>query len=204
MNQSFGEFLAWAISLAFCVVAVMLAFSYADVPIAIYFEGFARHVNVFSKGLGSAIILSIEAVVVTLLVIFRLIRGKLPRFAEALALACLTSICAYGINAGVLKLYFGVPNPFDVMHGSKHIFNWFDGSPDNSFPSGHMVLATAFAGVFIYLYRASIWPLSLLLMFAGLLLIAGDWHFLSDVIAGTFIGATAGFLAGKLWEVHSK
>jgi membrane-associated phospholipid phosphatase len=36
------------------------------------------------------------------------------------------------------------------------------------------------------------------------LLIAGDWHFVSDVIAGTFVGVSAGILAGEVWLAHSK
>jgi uncharacterized membrane protein len=67
-----------------------------------------------------------------------------------------------------------------------------------------MVLASAFAGVFMRLYRTSILPLSALLLIAAVLLIAGDWHFVSDVIAGTFLGVSAGLLAGEVWLVHSK
>jgi hypothetical protein len=66
-----------------------------------------------------------------------------------------------------------------------------------------MVLAGAFAGVFMSLYRASIWLLSALLVLAAGLLIVGDWHFVSDVIAGTFAGVSAGILAGEAWTVHA-
>ena len=78
------------------------------------------------------------------------------------------------------------------------------GTEHSSFPSGHMVLAASFAGVFMRLYRVSIWPLSALLLLGATLLILGDWHFLSDVIAGTFVGLSAGLLAGELWALHSK
>ena len=53
------------------------------------------------------------------------------------------------------------------------------------------------------LYRASIWPLSALLLLAAALLLVGDWHFLSDVIAGTFLSISAGVLAGEGWAAHS-
>jgi membrane-associated phospholipid phosphatase len=89
------------------------------------------------------------------------------------------------------------------MHGVRHAFNFLKGSGDSSFPSGHMVLAGAFAGVFMRSYSASIWPLSALLGLAAGLLIIGDWHFLSDVVAGTFVGVSAGILAGEGWAVHS-
>jgi hypothetical protein len=66
-----------------------------------------------------------------------------------------------------------------------------------------MVLAGAFAGVFMRLYRASLVPLSVLLLIAAVMLIAGDWHFVSDVVAGSFVGVCAGFLAGEVWLAHS-
>jgi hypothetical protein len=66
-----------------------------------------------------------------------------------------------------------------------------------------MVLAGAFTGVFMRLYRTSILPFSALLLVAAVLLIAGDWHFVSDVIAGTFVGVSAGILAGEVWLAHS-
>jgi len=67
-----------------------------------------------------------------------------------------------------------------------------------------MILSGAFAGVFMRLFRTSILPLSALLLIAAVLLIAGDWHFVSDVIAGTFLGVSAGLLAGEVWLAHSK
>jgi membrane-associated phospholipid phosphatase len=33
-------------------------------------------------------------------------------------------------------------------------------------------------------------------------LVVGDWHFISDVIAGAFLGVSAGILAGEGWLVH--
>jgi hypothetical protein len=57
--------------------------------------------------------------------------------------------------------------------------------------------------VFMRLYRISVWPLSILLFIASALLVAGGWHFFSDVVAGTFLGVSAGLLAGELWVVHS-
>jgi hypothetical protein len=67
-----------------------------------------------------------------------------------------------------------------------------------------MVLAGAFAGVFLRLYKVSIWPVSALLLIAAGLLLVGDWHFLSDIIAGAFLGTSAGILAGEGWVAHSE
>jgi membrane-associated phospholipid phosphatase len=147
--------------------------------------------------------LSAESAVILGLVLVRLVRGHVSAIGENLAIACLSSICGYGINDHVLKLFFGVATPNDVVHGASHILHLYAGSEASSFPSGHMVLAGAFAGVFMRLYRVSIWPLSALLLLGAALLVAGDWHFLSDVIAGTFLGISAGILAGAGWAAHT-
>jgi uncharacterized membrane protein YoaK (UPF0700 family) len=65
-----------------------------------------------------------------------------------------------------------------------------------------MVLAGAFAGVFMRIYRGSIRLFCALLLLAAALLVLGDWHFVSDVIAGAFLGISAGMLAGEGWAVH--
>ena len=181
-----------------------LAFVYLDVPIAHCVYGLVGSAESLGKGFASAVLLGIEAAAALALVCIRITRGHLSRFGEATALACLASICAYAINDSTLKFFFGVPDPAAVLHGTQHAFNLLSGSSNSGFPSGHMVLAGAFAGVFMRLYRTSILPFSALLLVAAVLLIAGDWHFVSDVIAGTFVGVSAGILAGEVWLAHSK
>jgi membrane-associated phospholipid phosphatase len=134
----------------------------------------------------------------------RLVRGRLSPLSETLAIACLASICAYAVNDGVLKQLFGVPNPSSVLlGGARHSFHLLAGDRDSSFPSGHMVLAGAFGGVFVRLYPSGVWLVGITLALGAALLIFGDWHFASDVIAGTFVGVSTGVLAGELWRVHS-
>lgn len=193
----------WLLAFAVCVAAVIFSFFRVDVPLAAFCARFSGRLTGLGQGLGSAVLLSLETATVIALVFVRLIRGRLPPYAEALAVACLVSICAYAVGDGVLKLFFGIPNPDSVASGARHAVNFWQGSRQSGFPSGHMMLAAGFAGVFMRLYRVSIWPLSFLLCVAATLLIVGGWHFLSDVIAGTFLGISVGLLAGQLWIVHS-
>ena len=194
----------WPLSLVACAAVVAFLFVRIDVPTALRFWNAGRLLSPLSEGFGVTVILSAESAVILFTVLARLVRGHISVFAETLAIACLASMCAYVINDHVLKIFFGVPNPTDVIHGARHRFNLWMGSENSSFPSGHMALAGAFAGVFMRLYRASIWPLSALLLLAALLLLVGDWHFLSDIIAGAFLGTSAGALAGEGWAVHSE
>jgi membrane-associated phospholipid phosphatase len=202
-TERFTE-LIWLLALLICMLVAALAFVYVDVPIARRVYGLLGSAGNLAKGLTSAILLGIEAAVALVLVIIRITRGRLPRIYEATALACLTSICAYAINDSTLKLFFGVPNPATVLQGARHTFHFLKGASNSSFPSGHMVLSGSFAGVFFRLYRRSILPLSALLLTGSILLILGDWHFVSDVIAGTVVGVSVGLLAGEVWLAHSK
>jgi membrane-associated phospholipid phosphatase len=192
----------WFVAFAACAVAVAFSFSEADVAVARHFWRVGRHLSDLSTAFGAAVILTLESTVVLVLVVARLMRGHLSRLGETLGIACLASICAYAINDEVLKPFFGVQDPVAVLQGARHIF-FAKSFVDGSFPSGHMALAGAFAGVFMRLYRASVRPLAVLLLLAAALLVVGDWHFLSDVIAGTFLGVSAGILAGEGWIVHS-
>jgi membrane-associated phospholipid phosphatase len=193
----------WAFSLVICTLATVVSFADFDVPIAHRVNGILGSAESLATGFASAVLLGFEATVALVLVIIRITRGRLSPFREATVLACLTSICAFAINDSTLKFFFGVPNPTAVLHGTHHAFHLLRGSASSSLPSGHMVLAGAFAGVFMRLYRSSILPLSILLLIAATLLILGDWHFVSDVIAGVFVGVSAGLLAGEVWLAHS-
>lgn len=193
----------WFLSFLACAAAAAFSFAEMDVPVAHRVWGVGRHLSSLNATFGATVILSLESAVVLSLVIARLMRGHISRFAEILAIGCLASICAYGINDEVLKPLFGVQAPLLVIHGgARHTLNFAMGVGSSSFPSGHMMLAGAFAGVFMRFYRASIQPLAALLLVAAALLVVGDWHFISDVIAGTFLGVSAGILAGEGWAVH--
>lgn len=197
-------FLQWLLFLLICTLATAVAFVHLDVPIARRVYGILTSAESLAKGFASVFLLSLEAAVALALAIVRITRGHLSPIREATVLACLTSICAYAINDSTLKFFFGVPSPAAVLHGTSHAFNLLSGSTNSSFPSGHMALAGAFAGVFMRLYRTSILFFSALLFIAAALLIVGDWHFVSDVIGGTFVGVSAGLLAAEVWLAHSK
>lgn len=192
----------WLLSFVGCAALAAFSFKKIDLPVARLVWRFGDHLSSLSAAFGATVILTMEAVVVLSLIVARLTRGHISRFGEITAIACLASICAYGINDQVLKPFFGVPTPFDTIHGARHGFHFMMSFGYTSFPSGHMVLAGAFAGVFMRFYRASILPLAGLLLIAAALLVLGEWHFVSDVITGAFIGVSAGILAGEGWAVH--
>jgi len=193
----------WFVSLVVCAAIVAFSFLRMDVPAALYFWNVDHLRSPLNMAFGSTVILTAEAAVILFTVLARLLRGQISVFGETLAIACLVSMCAYVVNDHVLKVFFGVPNLADVVHGAGHSFNFWMGSDNSSFPSGHMVLAGAFGGFFMRLYKASIRIFAALLLIAAGLLLVGDWHFLSDIIAGAFLGVSAGILAGEGWAAHT-
>jgi len=203
MNHFSAVIRIWSVSLVACAGLVTFAFLRMDVPAALYFWNVDHLRSPLNTAFGSSLILSVESAVILFTVLARLLRGHISVFGETLAVACLVSMCAYVVNDHVLKVFFGVPNPADVVQGAGHRFNLWMGSDSSSFPSGHMVLAGAFAGFFMKLYKGSIRLFSALLLIAAVLLLVGGWHFLSDIIAGAFLGTSAGILAGEGWAAHS-
>jgi membrane-associated phospholipid phosphatase len=194
----------WLLALLACAVSAALSFHYLDMPVAEGLAGWLGSKQGLSNGFASSVLLGIEGAIALTLALLRITRGRLSPLGEATGLACLTSICAYAVNDSALKEIFGVPDPANVLQGVPHAFRFLSGSHGCSFPSGHMVIACAFAGVFMRLYRRSIWPLAALLLLAAVLLVVGDWHFISDIIAGSFVGIAAGLLAGELWLAHRR
>ena len=149
------------------------------------------------------VLVSGEMVFIVTLAIARMARGNLPPFAKALMVACCASLSAFAANDYVLKFIFGRLGPSDFFRRpTAHIFYFFQGNQQSSFPSGHMVMATAFAMVMMRLQPRTQLILIILLCVGAITLVVGDWHFISDVIAGTFVGGTAGFVAGELWTEH--
>jgi membrane-associated phospholipid phosphatase len=174
-----------------------------DRPLAQYFAANARQLNVLGASLSSGVLIAGEMAVVIGLAVMRIVRGHLPKPGKALLLACCASLCAFAVNDDVLKTIFGRPNPglFLFAAATPH-FHFLQGSRQSSFPSGHMVMAGAFAIAMARIYPRTLMVFAILLCLAGALLVVGDWHFLSDVLAGVFVGGTAGFVAGELWIEH--
>lgn len=88
------------------------------------------------------------------------------------------------------KFVFGRTNTrLWIVNRASGDFHWFNGGGDySSFPSGHMMVFTAFFAAlwsFYPRYRSISVGFLLILAFA---LVTTDYHFLSDVIAGAYLG----------------
>lgn len=200
LRRAFG---LWCLLCAATLAVTAAAMHWLDRTLALYFAANARHLEVLGASLSSGVLITGEMAIVVGVAGTRIVRGRLPKPAKALLLACCASLCAFAVNDGVLKSVFGRPNPGQFLFASMPpVFHFLQGSQQSSFPSGHMVMAGAFAFALARIYPRTLVAFTALLCLAGALLVVGDWHFLSDVLAGVFIGGTAGFVAGELWIEH--
>ncbi len=95
------------------------------------------------------------------------------------------------VTKQMLKHIFGrmntrawLENPVDLS------FHWFHGrgGPYGSFPSGHMaVFATLAAACWLFFPKYRVASLAVMIAL-GFALVATDYHYLSDVIAGGYFG----------------
>jgi membrane-associated phospholipid phosphatase len=199
------QFRIWCLLFGVTLVAIAVSIIWLDLPLALMFRGRASHLTSLGIGLGSRVLIAGEVAVMAWLAIRRLIKGALSPFGKATFLACSASLSSFVANDYVLKVFFGRLNPSDFFYSTQTgVFHFFQGTDHSGFPSGHMVMASAFAFAMMRLQPWTRLPLTVLLGMGAILLLVGDWHFLSDVLAGVFAGGTAGFMAGELWAEHAE
>jgi membrane-associated phospholipid phosphatase len=120
---------------------------------------------------------------------------------EFLKLAATTLPVAYLLK-WFLQFVFGRTDIRHWLTASETLrFNWFHGIGSGCFPSGHMTVFTAFGTAVWFFYPYYRRPVLITLILLGIALIATDYHFLSDVIAGAYLGFLTTY---SLWLLLSK
>jgi membrane-associated phospholipid phosphatase len=94
------------------------------------------------------------------------------------------------ILKSMLKFLFGRINTrFWLFHLRSEHFHWFQGKGNySSFPSGHMAVFTALAAALWYFYPHYRFAYTGFLSTLALALLLTNYHFLSDIIAGAYLG----------------
>ncbi len=121
------------------------------------------------------------------------IHNRQTRFAQL----CGVSVpLAYAIKT-VLQAAFGRVNPkIWLVHNELAGIHWFPTQPlGYGFPSGHMTVFSALAVVLCYLYPRyrKIYLMTLALL--GVALVVTNYHFVSDVTFGAYLGLLICYLA---------
>jgi membrane-associated phospholipid phosphatase len=175
-----------------CVVAFVIAYEWLDIPLARALQPIdppTPAINGFNTKLGEG---GIYLVPLGLVFVWAWLKRE-ELWATRAGFVFLT-IGVPGILADIAKPVFARARPvlffrenlYGFMWGSSHANAW-------SFPSGHSITVTALAIALYAIYPAA-WPayaLPALAVMASRVIL--DAHYLSDVIAGFYIGAAFAF-----------
>ncbi len=200
----------WTISLAGTALTAATSYQWLDRPIAVIFhqtvarpEPFAQLTHLPDPFIPLAVIVFISLGLWNL-------SGRMLSRVQNCTLLCSISLIVAETTKAQLKFIFGRTWPDTWIHDNPSFlrdgvygFNFFHGGPEYaSFPSGHMAVTCAVASVLsIYFPKGrTLYVLGALAVAAGL--IGANYHFLSDVIAGSFIGVSSGWMVTSLWKAH--
>jgi membrane-associated phospholipid phosphatase len=196
---------AWLVGLAGVTIAVVVCVLWLDRPIALLaYEWFGRHRAVQRLGetpgfFGPLVILAFSVLLVRWMLARRF--GTI----DVVANLCTVTLAVGDPLKGWLKFIFGrtwpaYGQPSFIFEGA-YGFHPVHGGPDfGSFPSGHTVAVCAVA-VILWTYLPTLRALcAVSVAMISVALVAGDFHFLSDVIAGAFVGISLSALVLNMWE----
>jgi membrane-associated phospholipid phosphatase len=188
------------ISLSAGVLLILAALNFVDDPVARFVHTLPWSLTLRSPALGLPVLVTLSGITV-LAGIIRIANGhRLPKLMEILIIASFSLTWSVCINEFVLKTLFGRKTPDEFLQSGLDVFHWLQGTPTTSFPSGHAVQIVSVGIMFLLAYPRQR-PVWLALMSLGLAaLILGNWHFVSDVIAGAAFGAISGIATMALWR----
>jgi lipid A 4'-phosphatase len=187
---------AFALLTAAAILGIGVSYVWIDIPLARSFEGIgpATHaifgfITRFGEG-------GVYLVPLGLGFLWAYVKGE--RRWTARAGFVFAAVATPGILADIMKPFFGRARPVLLFRENQFGFTWSGAHANSwSFPSGHSVTIAALAVSLCAIYPQA-WPvyavLALLVMASRIVL---DQHYLSDVIAGAYIGIAFawGFIA---------
>ena len=194
----------WLVALVLCIALVAFSIAFIDRPLALWVHQFhgietlapITHLPIWA--VPSVILLFAALAAVTAL-------GYRNSFADFM-LCCGTALIGGAVIKDQLKFLFGRAWPETWLGGNRSfvadgVYGFWPlhgGAAYASFPSGHTTVA--FAVLALFWIR---WPrLRPLCALAGatviVVLVGGGFHWLSDTIAGAFLGAAVGYTVAVL------
>ena len=197
-----GRLQGWLIAFVAMTIVVAASYAFVDRPAAFYAHAHLTQYGVFDALTRISEYLAIASVAVFVLAGLRsLVTAQWARWQGTLLL-CAISLTAAESVKDELKFVFGrtwpetwVNNNPSLIGNGTFGFNFFHGGAGYaSFPSGHTTAVCAVMAVlwFAYPKLRPLWGLAVLAVVVGL--IGADYHFVSDIIAGGFLGTSAGWM----------
>lgn len=165
----------------------LLAIFFVDGPVARLFSESALYHNHKKYALGSPLLLVVLTLIAVFLVVWQ--RRRFHRGRHAIILAAISAILALLTNNTLLKPIFGRTSIDEFLYWPSHYgFYFFRGGWKTNFPSGHMALVVAAVTVGWHEFPRLRWIFAAAVAVAAFLLLLGEWHFVSDLVAGALWG----------------
>jgi membrane-associated phospholipid phosphatase len=199
---------------AFCIAAVLICYFWIDRPVAFFV--YYHHVNGFPPFRWLTYpppeVQNWSALVLTILMVRRA-WGPFLRWQKVLLVACISLIVAddFRISLGdVFGRYWPETwthdNPSLIGTGAYGFHPFRRGDDVGSFPSGHAARILAFATVWlIAMPRSRTVQVVVIILSASMLasLVAMNYHFVSDLIAGSVLGGIVAMYAAHLARLQT-
>ena len=201
----------WLLAFMLTAVAVVVCYLWIDRPLALLAhahsgqrESFARLTHIPDP------LLPLASAAFVAFGLWALAGRAFSKLGTAGVLCSISLIVAETVKNG-LKFAFGrlwpdtwvTNNPSFIQDGA-YGFNFFHGGLGYAaFPSGHTAVTCAVISVLWVLYRhwRALYGAIVLAVAVGL--IGANYHFLSDVIAGGFVGTSIGWMTVALWRARN-
>lgn len=201
----------WGASLAVAAVAGAGSYLWVDRPVVLMAHALHEYQSVFAKlTYIPEPLVPLACAVFFVAGLWVLAARPLPPWGTV-AVLCSISVLVTELTKSQLKYVFGRTWPETFMQNNPSFirdgaygFNFFHGGPGyGSFPSGHTAAVCALVSVlWILVPRGR--PLYVVAVAAVVIgLTVADYHFLSDMIAGGFLGTSIGWMTVTLWRVKS-
>ena len=190
----------WLAALVTCAVLLVVCIWLVDLPVAQFMHAHVGPSKSIALALNSVLLfIPFSAVVLLACGCAALAGPALPRWAEALMTAGFSLMWATACNFFLLQPTFGRIEFGWWLAKGLYGFNWFHGHGGTGFPSGHMTIAASFLLVFWFFYPRTRILLAALVAAEGLGVVLLNWHFVSDALGGTFLGATAAIMTTAMF-----
>jgi membrane-associated phospholipid phosphatase len=198
----------WLMWLGITASAEAVSYFWLDRPIALFAHEHLHQYDLFAKLtyipeiISPVVILAFAAIG-----LWALSARALSKLQTVAVLAAASLAMAAGVK-DQLKLAFGrtwpetwVRDNPSLIRDGVYGFNPFHGGPGfAAFPSGHTAAICAVMSVLWICYPRYRVLYGICMVAVALGLVGADFHFLGDVIAGAFLGVSAGWLTVVLWE----
>jgi membrane-associated phospholipid phosphatase len=168
---------------ALCVLAIF----FMDGPVARLFSESVLYQDQKKYAVGSALLLIPLILIAVILIVWQ--RRRFHGARHAVILISISAVLALVTNDIFLKPIFGRMSVDEFLYWPSHYgFYFFKGGWKTNFPSGHMALVIAGVTVGWREFLRLRWLFVAVVVVVAFLLLYGEWHFVSDLIAGALWG----------------